>query len=54
VWKNLCQNDKGVAHLQVFLGLETDDKGLGELIMPFVANVAEVLVVEWFLFVGGC
>jgi len=45
VWNDLCKDDEGVAHLQVLFGLKTHDEGLGELIMPFVANVAKVLVV---------
>jgi len=42
-----------VAHLQVLLTLQAHDKALGEFLVPLVADVAEVLVVELFLFLGG-
>ena len=51
--RDLGQNDQRIPHLQVLLGLEAHDKAFGELVVPFVADVAEVLVVELFLLTAG-
>ena len=50
----LGEYDERVAHLHVLLGLEADDEALGELVVPLVAHVAKVLVVELLLPIGRC
>jgi len=51
--QDLGEDYERVAHLQVLLTLQAHDEALGEFVVPLVADVAEVLVVELFLFLGG-
>ena len=51
--EDLEEDGERVADLNVVLGLEAHDQRLGDLVVPLVAHVAVVLVVDAVVGVGG-
>lgn len=52
MWQNTHQNNERITNLHVVLGVEAEYHGLGDFIVPFVANMPIVLVSDQIIGFG--